>query len=333
MTPHRSLSVDAVRLLAAFGVILIHLAPSTDACAAFTRLFLAFAVPYFLMISLYFFIVRITSLAAPRLADLRLDRLLVPYAVWSAIYTVLRVLKFRLAGRPFVFAPFEFAFYGGAGVQLYFIPLLLLFQALALALIFLGRSSRWRWTGLAVALGAALFGYTGQAQHYAFFDDALARGAVYVALAFLLRAGQATRLGRRVNLFLGWLVIPLIVTTAFFGTPLYALGLLAGPVVGYAVAACALNARFQTSDPLLLTLFTSSYGVYLAHFGFLEGFEFLANRFGVLPIPYSIAAKLCVASGIFLSCLGFISLARRHRLSAYLFLGETTHRLPPRTAR
>ena len=85
---------------------------------------------------------------------------LVPYVVWSVIYTLMRVLKYRLGGETLPINVVGIIFFGGAAVQLYFLPLLLLFQAQALSVILLFRANYWRLIGSSVALGAVLFGYS-----------------------------------------------------------------------------------------------------------------------------------------------------------------------------
>ena len=333
MASTRNLSVDIVRLVAVVGVILIHLTPPTAACGVFTRVFSLFAVPLFLLISLHFFINKVSSLTTPALDDLRLDRLLVPYVVWGIIYTLLRFAKFHLAGKPFDFDWIQFALYGGVAVQMYFIPLLLLFQGLALAVLLLFRTPRKQFIGLyCFVAGTLIFGLVGKWKGYPYFEEGLRLGAAYVGLAFSLKYTQATSGGRHFNVLFGWLMIPLIVSTALWKFPLDSLGLLEGPLVGYAISGLALNWHCQISSPLLRFLVTCSYGTYLAHFGFLESFEFLAARLHLLPASYSISAKLIVGGLIFLCCVAFIGLSRRHWLSAYLFLGEGTKTARQRVA-
>ncbi len=126
-----------------------------------------------------------------------------PYAVWTVIYTLMRVLKFRLGGKSLPIDVIGITLFGGAAVQLYFLPLLLLFQAQALAVILLFRPSNWRLIGLCVALGAFMFGYFGSAGGHFGFNRALERGALYVALAFLLDHTQAKTIGRQTNVVIG----------------------------------------------------------------------------------------------------------------------------------
>jgi peptidoglycan/LPS O-acetylase OafA/YrhL len=323
MSSQRNLSIDVIKLAAAFGVVIIHLAPSTDTAEVFSRLFHSFAVPFFLMISLHFFIDRVNTLPSLRLADLRLDRILVPYAVWTVIYTLMRLLKFRLGGKSLPIDVIGFTFFGGAALQLYFLPLLLLFQAQALAVILLFRASKWRLIGACIASGAVIFGYISSVGGYFGFNSALERGVMYVALAFLLGHMQAEGVGRQINIVISWLIGALIVFTAFFGYLPNPLGTIQGPIIGYGVSAFALNWRFHTNTPAIRTLLTCSYGIYLAHFGFLEILELAAQKLGYALTPYSVVVKILMGSLICLFCVGFIAIARLRWLSAYLFLGET----------
>lgn len=127
---------------------------------------------------------------------------------------------------------------------------------------------------------------------------------------------QITVIGRQINVMIGWLIFPLITCTVFLGYPLSALGILQGPIIGYGVSALALNWSFNSSSPVLRSLLTCSYGIFLAHFGFLECFEFMADKFGLALIPYSVVTKILMGGLICLSCVLFIVLARLHWLSA-----------------
>ncbi len=220
MSSQRSVSIDLIKLVAAFGVVIIHLAPSTEEAEAFSSLFSLFSVPFFLLISLYFFINKFNAVSPPRLSELRLDRILVPYAVWSAIYTIMRVIKFRLRSEPFEIDVIGFTLFGQGALQLYFIPLLLLFQVQSLAMIFLLRVPRQKLIGVSAGLASILFGYFGSSWGYLGFDSSLQKGVAYVVLAFLLGHMQTQEIGRQVNVVVGWLMLACIAWTVFFGYPL-----------------------------------------------------------------------------------------------------------------
>jgi len=123
--------LDFVRVLAAFGVVVMHSnfglrAPMTHAAEIFSNAFV-FAVPFFLAASLYFRAERGTQPVGD-LCD-RLKRLMVPYFVWSIIYLAAHGAKLLLIGQEGEFSRFVSAIpghllCGSAAVQLYFLPLL-----------------------------------------------------------------------------------------------------------------------------------------------------------------------------------------------------------------
>ena len=323
MSAQRNNAVDAIRFVAIFGVVLIHMSPSTPAGGTFTDVFHLFSVPFFLLISLYFFINRVGALPAPGLGDLRLDRLLVPYAVWSLIYTGLRLLKLRFLGRPPTFDVLDIVFFGGGAVQMSFLPMLVYYQVLVLAVILASRTSADRW--IALGLGMAALGYACalvSGNHMSL--PALAESTVlYTAMPFLLTRLQAGPVGRRINVVAGWLIVGFILASAYLGRPPIPLDPVEHLFIsGYGVAALALNARFRPIAPAWGILLTCSYGIYLAHFAFLESFEVAAKKFGFALTPYSVTTKLVMGSLICGCCVLCILLARLHRLSAYLFFGE-----------
>lgn len=323
MRSSRNIAVDIFKLVAAFGVIIIHMQPSTNAAAALSNLFSLFAVPFFLLISLYYFIKKVNSTPSLSAADLHLDRILVPYLIWTLIYTLMRMLKYRSLHQPLSIDLIGIIIFGGGAVQLYFIPLLLLFQAVALSLILSCRVSRQRIIGICTMVGVFAFSEIGSARGHFGFGQSFQNGVVYVLLAFLMVYAQGSQIGRRINGIVGVLVTVLIFTTAFFGYPLNYLGTLQGGISGYGVSALALNLPLYTEMIALRTMLTCSYGIYLAHVGFVEAIEFLSGRFGYALAPYTLLAKTTLGSLIFFLCLLLIWLVRYNSLSAYLFLGES----------
>jgi fucose 4-O-acetylase-like acetyltransferase len=327
MRNRRNLSVDALKLVAVFGVIIIGLAPSTEAAEALTRFFFGFAVPFFLLISLHFFIGRVNELPSTcLLGHLRFDRILVPYAVWSVVYASMRWVKYKIDGQSPSFDPIHIALFGGAGSHLYFLPLLLLFQTATLGVLLLRRENKDRFIGTAIIVGALIFGYIGDSGDYSGFEDGLAGAAIYVALAFVLSGMQATALGCRINLILGILLTALLVLVAA-GRPPLRLGIFEGPLFGYGAAALALNFRFRPLAPTARWLLTCSYGVYLTHFAFVEAFKFLATRLGYNFTPYTIPSKIIIGAFLFFCCIVSVRLIRSYTLTAYLCFGESENPL------
>lgn len=322
MTSLRNQSLDLVKMIAAFGVVVIHLAPSTVSGEIASKFFGIFAVPFFMLVSLYFFIVRVAKLVSPRFQDLRLDRILVPYLAWSVIYTLMRWLKFSISGDNLEFNIVSVVFFGGGAVQLYFLPLLLLFQAMTLAIFFAFRGPKEKLIGLCIFLLAILYGSIGSAGGFFGFQAALISGLFYIVAAFGFYWIQRGFQSRILNLFLGLLIFPLIIIMSFVGQLPAWLGPIVGPFAGFGVAALAFSLPALPESLLSRSILSCSYAVYLAHFGFLESYEFFASRLGILVIPYSLSHKLLLASLFSLCSILFALIVRRHWLTAYTFLGE-----------
>jgi peptidoglycan/LPS O-acetylase OafA/YrhL len=160
----RLAGVDAMRWIAAVGVVVVHCGDKQPAAEFVGKFFLNFAVPFFYAAGAYF-LVRETLITGeqPRLAT-RLRRLLVPYVCWSAIYLGARLAKGVLLGSvehraPWSTEGWRVVFLGGAAVHLYFLPVL------ALGLItgwLLAPVLRWlakRPAGLAFAVALAWGGF------------------------------------------------------------------------------------------------------------------------------------------------------------------------------
>ena len=131
----RLLGIDLCRGIAAYAVVLVHSGdetwgvPISEAAVQF-RLMFYFAVPFFLATAFYFLTRKPTIDLSPKFWRSRIERIVIPYAVWSVIYLIVRSLFFLIARKPdrlseFFQDPLALVFFGGASFQLYFLPLLL----------------------------------------------------------------------------------------------------------------------------------------------------------------------------------------------------------------
>jgi len=132
----RLLGVELTRGFAAYGVIVIHAglvcgSVRTPAAIYLQYFFCLTCVPFFLVASFYFAALSSspTETFLPWLKQ-RSQRLLVPYAIWTLIYTGLQVLQVlahpgRMDGlRQLLSDPLGRFFFGASGMALYFLPLL-----------------------------------------------------------------------------------------------------------------------------------------------------------------------------------------------------------------
>ncbi|MBE9166069.1 acyltransferase family protein [Pleurocapsales cyanobacterium LEGE 06147] len=128
----RLTGVDLFRGIAVYAVIILHSdegIPVLPAGWAQILEFSCFAVPFFLATSFYLAIAKIYASGRFQL-NLRLQRLLIPYAFWSVFYLCYKAAKYLVSNQPerlYVLSqdPFALIFCGGAAFHLYFLSLLI----------------------------------------------------------------------------------------------------------------------------------------------------------------------------------------------------------------
>lgn len=131
----RLLGVELCRGLSTYAVILVHSGDETwklpiDSTAITFRALFYFAVPFFLAAAFYFMTAKPENGESLSFWRSRLDRLVVPYIIWSAIFLLARIVVFTLSKKldrlqQLIYDPLAIAFLGGASYHLYFLPLLL----------------------------------------------------------------------------------------------------------------------------------------------------------------------------------------------------------------
>ena len=129
----RLVGVDLFRGIAAFAVAVLHsgdatIAPISNAAMDF-RYFFRYPVAFFIATSFYFLVG--SSAAAKPTARIvsRVKRILIPYAIWSLLYLLMKGLQFFFSAGTNKFTdilrdPVSAIFFGGVTVHLYFLPLL-----------------------------------------------------------------------------------------------------------------------------------------------------------------------------------------------------------------
>jgi peptidoglycan/LPS O-acetylase OafA/YrhL len=135
MNNQKLLGIELCRGLAAYAVILVHSGDenwglATDPRAIDFRLHFYFGVPFFLAVAFYFLTAKPDIAYSASFWRSRLDRLVIPYAIWSAIFLTLRIIIFTLSQQTdrlqeLLSDPLSIVFFGGASYHLYFLALLL----------------------------------------------------------------------------------------------------------------------------------------------------------------------------------------------------------------
>jgi Acyltransferase family len=130
----RLLGIDLCRGIASYAVILVHSGDENwgvpvDPWAVIFRLSFYFAVPFFLAASFYFMVRKPNIGFSPDFWKSRLERIVMPYLIWSMIYLVVRLVFFLKSNQSdrlgqLIQDPLSIVFFGGASFHLYFLPLL-----------------------------------------------------------------------------------------------------------------------------------------------------------------------------------------------------------------
>lgn len=126
--------IELCRGLAAFAVILVHSGdetwgvPISNQAIQFRHLFY-YAVPFFLAVSFYFSTRRLHLNLDRSFWQKKLQRIIIPYLLWSAFYVISKTAIFTLANQTeplqkLLSDPLAIIFLGAASYHLYFIPLL-----------------------------------------------------------------------------------------------------------------------------------------------------------------------------------------------------------------
>jgi peptidoglycan/LPS O-acetylase OafA/YrhL len=134
MKESRLLGIELIRILASYAVVLVHSGDETwnlpiDAAAIQFRLFFYFGVPFFLITSFYFLTAQKKQVYCLGFWKVKVQRLLVPYAIWSGIFLIARAVIFTATDRSprlqqLISDPLQLILFGGASYQLYFLPML-----------------------------------------------------------------------------------------------------------------------------------------------------------------------------------------------------------------
>ncbi|MEA5575959.1 acyltransferase family protein [Anabaena sp. UHCC 0451] len=127
----RLLGIDIFRGIAAYGVVLIHglgEIPRTENSLFISNSFVVLCVPFFLITSFYFTRKSISLNDTKNYLNNRSQRILIPYFLWTLIYLLARFIGSLIGNQEsfnrLISDPINIIFFGAAGVQLYFLPLL-----------------------------------------------------------------------------------------------------------------------------------------------------------------------------------------------------------------
>ncbi|GBL14347.1 hypothetical protein MTo_01645 [Microcystis aeruginosa NIES-1211] len=318
----RNYTIDYIRLIYAFGVILIHLEPSSLNAEKMTAYFGIGAVPFFLLTSLYLF-----QSKAARFDKINVWRILIPYFSWSAIYLISRTVKSLATQTRLDYDWFAIIFLGGAAVQLYFLPLLLCFLIVASAIytLFVDRDCKISAKFLAIFSIISLIvasNFFRGTSYLGFSNDFFSRALYYtfISQSVLTLLPHFMQMRNKVFVFSVISAFALI----FLGVEKKGVSSLAVSSLLLPVAiliACLMRPTYKVSK-ITNSILSTTYGIYICHHLFIEIIEFAFNKLSLNYSPYSISSKLIIAFAVIILSILFVLLIRRWAILAFLLLGE-----------
>jgi hypothetical protein len=318
----RQHSIEVFKLVAIFGVILLHLAPNTASAERLMSIFQLFAVPYFYTISLYFFVEKLACMPTFQFSALKLDRLYIPYLCWTIVYVLMRLVKARIASAPFNLDLASIFLFGGAAVHLYFIPMLLFFQSLLIFVFFVLKPRKIPFWPVVISLASIAYLYYGIIVQRWSLGTILPQASLYIISGYLLYVMRSSEFGLVVRRTIGFLFLPFLLTIALAPDTVKPLAPLSHPIAGLFLSAFALSISEQIHSRFILIVASASYGIYLSHFAFIEVIEFLADRMGFVLAPYSVLGNLLVGSVVASFSVLFVVIVRKSKFLSCCLLGE-----------
>ncbi|WP_207429628.1 acyltransferase [Pedobacter sp. SYSU D00535] len=322
----RNTTVDFFRVLACVGVIAIHVPFDTWGAEAYNKLFWPLCVPYFYLTSLTYF-----SEAAKRKRDSRLitrvaQRILLPYLSWSVIYLLLVLLNYKVTGKDLDLNVLKLLFYGESAVHLYFLPLLFIMQITLIGIFLLFNNPRSIVTGLyCILLVAAYLGLGNSIGTFAVNYSTGIGILIFVGASLIFDKLKLVRkIGPDLKLvFLGMAMVVAAVSANVYS---YSLTLMNYPMIlplgGIGLFFTASGYPTFSSSVIIRTLADASYGIYLIHIVFLEGFQVLESRLLPFTPQYTFFYKALYIIVVFFCSLITVQVLRKNAISRIALLGE-----------
>lgn len=317
-------TIDVFRILAAFGVVLIHIQGTVPEIKYLDKNALMLCVPFFYTASLLFFVSNLNATKSfGDTAVKSLYRILIPYLSWTFIYASLLVLKSMLTHTSPNVVFWKAFFYGGSAMHLYFLPMLVVLQAIALGLFYVFKTNIHRkTTGVLLILGAILYLIIGN-QFNCFGITKPLDIVVYTCFAFWAASRIRTTQLNWTYMLSGCVLLFITWVARWYNDQFILLNYMKLlPTGGIGMVLIAMGYPYLMVPKSFLTISTLSFGIYLSHVVFLEAFEFGLARIKTEPIVVDIPIKIAIGVAIFSCAALFTLLARKIKVTRTLLLGE-----------
>lgn len=320
----RSNNVELFRMIAAIGVIIIHVKSGSTFDFYLTSIFLPICVPYFFSISVYFFIRNCQKVSLKNLLLKILNRIAIPYLSWTLIYLMLFYLKLITVGSHVKLPLFKAIFFGESAVQLYYLTSLIALEFLILFLVYIRKQDSSK-SDKYLALGIGIFSII----HFslgAYYGVAGVRNLIYI-IGYVNYIGIGfydlyIQYKKIKNIY--WIILLLVIEVIFLlniKDSRYFYPAIA-PFVGYALLKLSINLKEVKLPNFILSTFGLSYGIYLSHIIFLEIIEFILEKTILIPSDFVFLLKPFVVCLVGLMAIIFVRFIKKIKILSYLLLGD-----------
>lgn len=320
---NRNTSIDLIRLIAAFGVITIHVPFSTPHAEAFQDLFSPFSVSFFYAASLAFFVSGIRRIPYTNILKNSARRIAFPFFIWTLIYLGLLLFQVYLIQGEVSFSWWRVFIYGNSAVHLYFLPQLIMMQILTLGLYLSldvkGRNLSIGLLLLLVAIAFFVFGYNNEV-----FGMTLPLHLImYISFAFLLSSKIKNFENKPFFIVIGGLLIILTLLSIYYPQDEVNFYLhRAIPIGGLGLLFLGIGLPYIHLPPWLIYITSMTFGIYLCHVVFLEGLEFSAEKLLAIDIYYNLFNKVMITFLVLILSICFVLLVRQIPVLKTALLGE-----------
>jgi len=324
MNIEKNYSIDLIRIVAALGVIIIHVQGTVPEVIYLDKNAGMLCVPFFFAVSVSLFLSNLSANTSFKdIANKSWQRIIIPYLSWTAIYILLLVGKSLITHTHSKIVLWQAVFYGGSAMHLYFLPMLLALQVIALGIVYLLKPIyHSRITGLALTIAVILYLFIGSV-FKTFGIISPIHIVCYVGFAFWAASRIKSTQLNIMHISIGCLLLMIASLASWYDEQFIFLSYAKlMPLGGIGLAIICMGIRFIHMPKWLVILSSLSYGIYLCHVVFLEAFEFILEKIVSREICIDIPTKLLIVCSIFIFSALFTVCARRISIARKLLLGE-----------
>jgi peptidoglycan/LPS O-acetylase OafA/YrhL len=362
---NRFVGIDLMKGIAAYAVVWIHSYGglsrfSSDWVTIINSFCNGFAVPFFLATSFLFITKKVFFISGTIYwFKLRVKFLLIPYLVWTTIYSIFRIAKYLLTGdtekfNAFFTDPVSVVVLGGAGVHLYYLPLLIsgLISIFCFEKILLKSNLRIGLLVLLISLSTLIYqliiisgngfqlGPNVAFQHLinttipSFDQNQIVRVLLviiswslrcvpYIFTAILLNHPLISKHIFRFNItstIIFGLAFIIVNTVSAYGISIFP-SFVTELVVAHSSLLFALSLSNQLSEnELIVQIGSSSFGIYLIHHLLIDFVRPFVSKIYPSATPL-VAILLCATTSFLLSWASVFYLSKHRKIKSLLFSG------------